>query len=237
MTPLILDKHTGLDAMTAVLTSSDQRYLTEGFVVTEGGRYFGLGTGEQLVRVVTEARIEAARHANPLTFLPGNIPISEHIDRLLASGGEFVACYCDLNDFKPYNDHYGYWRGDEMIRLVARTLVSHCDPRRDFVGHVGGDDFVVLFQSDDWLDRCERVIATFNERALLLFDKDALERGGIEAEDRQGVLRFFKCTTLSIGAVPVRPCVFTKAEQVASAAAAAKHKAKLSSVGLAIESS
>lgn len=236
-TPLVLDKHTGLDAMTTVLTSSDQRYLTEGFVVTEGGRYLGLGTGEQLVRVVTEARIEAARHANPLTFLPGNIPISEHIDRLLASGGEFVACYGDLNDFKPYNDHYGYWRGDEMIRLVARTLVSHCDPRRDFVGHVGGDDFVVLFQSDDWLDRCERIIATFNERALLLFDKDALERGGIEAEDRHGVRRFFKCTTLAIGAVPVRPRVFIRAEQVASAAAAAKHKAKLSSVGLAIESS
>lgn len=234
-TPLLLDKHTGLDALTAVLTSSDQRYLTEGFIVTEGGRYLGLGTGEQLVRVVTEVRIEAARHANPLTFLPGNIPISEHIARLLASGGAFVACYCDLNDFKPYNDHYGYWRGDEMIRLVARTLVLQCDPRRDFVGHVGGDDFVVLFQSDDWLERCERVVASFNEKALTLFDEDALARGGIEAEDRHGVRRFFRCTTLSIGAVRVRPGDYTQPEQVASAAAAAKHKAKLSSLGLAIE--
>lgn len=234
-TPLVLDKHTGLDAMTAVLTSSDQRYLTEGFIVTEGGRYLGLGTGEQLVRVVTEVRIEAARLANPLTFLPGNIPISEHITRLLASGGEFVACYCDLNEFKPFNDHYGYWRGDEMIRLVARVLVSHCDPRRDFVGHVGGDDFVVLFQSDDWLDRCERIVSVFNETALTLFDEDALARGGIDAEDRHGIRRFFRCTTLSIGAVPVRPGTFSRAEQVASAAAAAKHKAKLSSLGLAIE--
>ncbi|MBC7939388.1 MAG: EAL domain-containing protein [Chitinophagaceae bacterium] len=234
-TPLVLDKHTGLDAMTAVLTSADQRYLTEGFIVTEGGRYLGLGTGEQLVRVVTEVRIEAARHANPLTFLPGNIPISEHIARLLASGGEFVACYADLNDFKPYNDHYGYWRGDDMIRLVAKTLVSHCDPRRDFVGHVGGDDFVMLFQSDDWLDRCERIVANFNEKALLLFDEDALARGGIDAEDRHGVMRFFNCTTLSIGAVPVRPGAFVRAEQVASAAAAAKHKAKQSRQGLAIE--
>jgi diguanylate cyclase (GGDEF)-like protein len=233
----MLDKNTGLDAMTAVLTSADQRYLTDGFIVTEGGRYLGIGTGEQLVRVVTEVRIEAARHANPLTFLPGNIPISEHIDRLLASGGEFVACYADLNDFKPYNDHYGYWRGDEMIRLVARTLVSHCDPRRDFVGHVGGDDFVVLFQSDDWLDRCERIVAAFNLKALSLFDADALAHGGIEAEDRHGVRRFFKCTSLSIGAVPVRPGAFTRSEEVASAAAAAKHKAKKSTVGLAIEGS
>jgi diguanylate cyclase (GGDEF)-like protein len=233
--PLVLDRHTGLDAMTAVLTSSDQRYLTEGFIVTEGGRYLGLGAGEQLVRVVTEVRIEAARHANPLTYLPGNIPISEHIARLLASGGDFVACYGDLNDFKPFNDHYGYWRGDEMIRLVARTLVSHCDARRDFVGHVGGDDFVVLFQSEDWFERCERIVAAFNEQARALFDEDAVARGGIEAEDRHGVRRFFGCTTLSIGAVPVRPGQFQRAEQVASAAAAAKHKAKLTHLGLAIE--
>jgi diguanylate cyclase (GGDEF)-like protein len=235
-TPLVLDKHTGLEGMTSVLTSADQRYLTEGFIVTEGGRYLGIGTGEQLVRVVTEVRIEAARHANPLTFLPGNIPISEHIDRLLAAGSDFVACYADLNDFKPYNDLYGYWRGDEMIRLAARTLVSHCDPRRDFVGHVGGDDFVVLFQSDDWLDRCERILASFNANALSLFDADALARGGIESEDRHGVKRFFRCTTLSIGAVPIRPGRFTRAEQVASAAAAAKHKAKASPRGLDIES-
>lgn len=235
-TPLILDKYTGLDALTAVLTSSDQRYLSEGFIVTEGGRYIGLGTGEQLVRVVTEVRIEAARHANPLTFLPGNIPISEHIDRLLAGSGEFVACYADLNDFKPYNDHYGYWRGDEMIRLVARTLVSHCDPRRDFVGHVGGDDFVVLFQSDDWMNRCEAIVMLFNEKARALFDDEALQRGGIDAEDRHGVERFFNFTTLSIGAVPVRSGLFSKAEQVASAAAKAKHKAKAQRLGVAIES-
>lgn len=234
-TPLVLEKHTGLDAMTSVLMSADQRYLTEGFIVTEGGRYLGLGTGEQLVRVVTEVRIEAARHANPLTFLPGNIPISEHIARLLASGGDFVACYGDLNDFKPYNDHYGYWRGDEMIRLVARTLVSHCDPRRDFVGHVGGDDFVVLFQSGDWLERCERIVSSFNQKALSLFDEEALACGGIQAEDRHGVRRFFKCTTLSLGVVTVRPGSYTRPEQVATAAAAAKHEAKRSSMGIAIE--
>jgi len=236
-TPLMLDCHTGLDAMAAVLTSSDQRYLTEGFVVTDNGRYVGLGTGEQLVRVVTEARIEAARHANPLTFLPGNVPITEHITRLLASGGAFVACYCDLNDFKPFNDHYGYWRGDEMIRLVARTLVSHCDPRRDFVGHVGGDDFVVLFQSDDWHARCTKIVSAFNARSHGLYDDLALSRGGIDAEDRQGIARFFPFTTLSVGAVPISPRDFARPEDVASAAASAKHRAKTSATGLAIEMS
>jgi diguanylate cyclase (GGDEF)-like protein len=234
-TPLMLDRHTGIDGLTQVLTSPDQRYLSEGFIITEGGRYLGLGTGQQLVRVVTEVRIEAARHANPLTFLPGNIPISEHISRLLASGGEFVACYGDLNDFKPFNDHYGYWRGDEMIRLVASTLAAHCDSGRDFVGHVGGDDFVVLFQSGDWMERCERIVDAFNRKAIELFDEEALRRGGIEAEDRHGVRRFFRFTTLSIGAVRVAPGRFTQPEQVASAAAAAKHRAKQQQLGLLVE--
>lgn len=237
ITPLLLEKHVGLEGMTAVLTSADQRYLTEGFIVIEGGRYVGLGTGEQLVRVVTEVRIEAARHANPLTFLPGNIPISEHIERLLAGRAPFVACYADLNNFKPFNDHYGYWRGDEMIRLVARTLISHCDPQRDFTGHVGGDDFVVLFQSEDWQSRSEQIVASFNELARTLFDAEAIDRGGIDAEDRYGVMRFFPFTTLSIGAVPAPPGLFSCAEQVASAAALAKHKAKLSNSGLEIDNS
>jgi diguanylate cyclase (GGDEF)-like protein len=234
--PLLLDKHTGLEALTGVLTSPDQRYPTEGFIVTEGGRFHGLGTGEQLVRVVTEVRIEAARHANPLTFLPGNIPISEHISRLIASGGEFVACYGDLNDFKRFNDHCGYWRGDEMIRRVARSIVAQSDARRDFVGHVGGDDFVVLFQSEDWMDRRERIISTLNEKALSLFDDDAMARGGIDTDDRHGVRRFFKFTTLSIGAVRIRAGQYSRPELVASAAAAAKHKAKMSALGLIVES-
>jgi len=224
--PLIVEGDTGIEELTSVLTSPDQRYLSEGFIVTRGGCYLGLGTGQQLVRSVTEARIEAARHANPLTFLPGNIPISQHIDRLLASGREFVAAYADLNQFKPFNDHYGYWRGDEMIRLVARALALHCDPQRDFVGHVGGDDFVVLFQSSDWESRCEAIVNSFNEKALSLFDEAALQAGGIMAEDRHGDMRFHPCTTLCIGAVRIRSGTLSRSEDVASAAASAKREAK-----------
>jgi diguanylate cyclase (GGDEF)-like protein len=156
-----------------ILTSQDQRYLSDGYIVTDNGRYIGLGTGDQLVRAVTETRIEAARHANPLTFLPGNIPISLHMQRLLDNGTEFVACYADLNHFKPFNDHYGYWRGDQMIRLVARLATMHCDARRDFVGHVGGDDFMLIFQSDDWLLRCQAIADAFAHEARLLYDESA----------------------------------------------------------------
>jgi diguanylate cyclase (GGDEF)-like protein len=232
MSPRLIERDHDIEELVGVLTSQDQRYLTEGFIVTDNGRYVGLGTGDQLVRMVTESRIEAARHANPLTFLPGNIPITEHIERLLASGGEFVACYGDLNNFKPFNDHYGYWRGDEMIRLMARCAVGHCDAQRDFVGHVGGDDFILLFQSDDWERRCERLVEAFNTQAQALYDEAGRAAGGIEAEDRHGVVRFFPFTTLSIGSVRVRAGQFRTAELVASAAASAKHSAKLANVGL-----
>jgi diguanylate cyclase (GGDEF)-like protein len=152
----------------------------------------------------------------------------------LNSGVNFVACYADLNNFKPFNDQYGYWRGDEMIRLVARLAQAHCDPRRDFVGHVGGDDFIILYQSDDWRVQCEQFIAEFAKRAVELFDPSARAAGGIEAEDRYGVPRFFPLTTISIGAVKVARDEYANAEQVASEAARAKHDAKTHGVGLLV---
>jgi diguanylate cyclase (GGDEF)-like protein len=234
LSPRLIERNHNVDELVGILTSDDQRYLVDGFIVTNNGRYEGVGTGEQLVRSVTETRIEAARHANPLTFLPGNIPISQHIERLLNSGVEFVACYADLNNFKPFNDQYGYWRGDEMIRLLAKIALAHCDPQRDFVGHVGGDDFIILYQSADWQVQCEQLIAEFSRSAIELFDQAARDAGGIHAEDRYGVSRFFPTTTVSIGAVKIQCNEFTCAEQVASMAARAKHDAKNRGEGLVV---
>jgi EAL domain-containing protein (putative c-di-GMP-specific phosphodiesterase class I) len=93
--PVIIEKSMTVEEMAKLLASDDQRYLADGFVITENGRYAGLGTGEILVRAVTEVRIEAARYANPLTFLPGNIPISSHIARLLSNDVDFHACYVE----------------------------------------------------------------------------------------------------------------------------------------------
>ena len=233
--PRIVELDDSVERLVGILTSEDQAYLREGFIVTEKSRYVGLGTGDQLVRAVTEARVEAARHANPLTFLPGNIPISIHIERLLEAGVGFVACYADLNNFKVFNDRYGYWRGDEMIRLLARLAVSHTDSQVDFVGHIGGDDFLILFQSSDWRARCEQLIESFNEGARALYDDSAQQAGGIEAEDRYGVLRFTPLTSLSIGAVCVARDTYQDTEGIASGAAQAKHFAKQAPKGLWVQ--
>jgi diguanylate cyclase (GGDEF)-like protein len=230
--PRVVEREHSVDELVGILTSQDQRYLLDGFIVTDNGRYVGLGTGDQLVRSVTETRIEAARHANPLTFLPGNIPISLHMERLLKKKVRFVACYADLNNFKPFNDYYGYWRGDEMIRLLSRIAMEQCNAQRDFLGHVGGDDFILLFQSQDWLQRCETLVNDFNARALDMFDAAARKAGGIEAEDRHGVMRFFPCTTVSIGAVAIDGSQYSRAEDVANLAALAKHDAKRAGVAV-----
>ncbi|MCP2820981.1 diguanylate cyclase, partial [Salmonella enterica subsp. enterica serovar Typhimurium] len=95
--------------------------------------------------------------------------ITEHLQRLMAGRASYAASYFDLNNFKPFNDLYGYYRGDEMIKLAARSIQHEADPLRDFVGHVGGDDFIVLFQSEDWQARCERIMARFTAVARGLF--------------------------------------------------------------------
>ncbi|HEY9319347.1 MAG TPA: EAL domain-containing protein [Achromobacter sp.] len=235
--PVLVDLNVSIDQLSHVLISEDQRYLMDGLIITRDGRYDGLATGETLVRSVTEMRIEAARYANPLTSLPGNIPISRHIATLLEDAADFTICYGDLNNFKPFNDVYGYWRGDDMIMLTAEVVKRHCDPLRDFVGHVGGDDFVVLFRSLDWVQRVQRIIAEFNEQAMDLYDDQGRHNGGIEAEDRYGVPRFFPFVTLGVGALTVTPslCERIRPEDIASAAAHVKHKVKHGNLSLVIE--
>ncbi|KAB0631297.1 EAL domain-containing protein [Burkholderia latens] len=236
--PLMIDNATTAEALAMLLASHDQRYLADGFVITEHGRYVGLGTGESLVRAVTEMRIEAARYANPLTFLPGNIPISAHIDRLLARDAGFHACYVDLNQFKPFNDQYGYWQGDEVLKFAATVLAGVCDPQRDFLGHVGGDDFLVLFQRDDWRTRAADAIARFNEGAQRFYTQADRQAGGLRGEDRHGNPAFFGFVTMAIGAVGVpagaNGAMRYSSDEIASVAALAKRRAKQQPDGLAV---
>jgi EAL domain-containing protein (putative c-di-GMP-specific phosphodiesterase class I)/GGDEF domain-containing protein len=235
--PVIIEKSMTVEQMAKLLASDDQRYLADGFVITDNGKYAGLGTGENLVRAVTEVRIEAARYANPLTFLHGNIPISSHISRLLGNDAGFYACYVDLNQFKPFNDQYGYWQGDEVLKFAAAVLADVCDPTRDFLGHVGGDDFLILFQSDDWQARVMRAIHVFNEGAQRFYAPGDRLAGGIHGEDRRGNPTFFGFVTMAIGCVRVEPHggpALYSSEEIASVAALAKRRAKQDATGFVL---
>ncbi|WP_195763587.1 GGDEF domain-containing protein [Duganella guangzhouensis] len=224
--PLIADKNTSLQELSFRMAEADAHHLFNGFIITDQGRYLGMGTGHDLMREITQMQIHAARYANPLTQLPGNVPINEHIDRLLESGCRFAACYFDLDHFKPFNDVYGYRRGDDVIQLTGNILSGYCDPDRDFIGHIGGDDFMVLFQSEDWERRCEAVLEQFSRHVQDFYSTDDRERGGYISEDRQGKKVFYSLMSLSIGAIRVEPHQYYTHHQIAAAATESKKQAK-----------
>ncbi|AQR69373.1 diguanylate cyclase [Janthinobacterium sp. LM6] len=225
-TPLIADHETSLQELSYTMVQSSAHHLFNGFIITEHGRYLGMGTGHDLMREITQMQINAARYANPLTQLPGNVPINEHIDRLLHSGSRFWVCYCDLDHFKPFNDVYGYRKGDDVIQLTGEILSGHCDPNRDFIGHIGGDDFMILFQSEDWETRCQAMLDDFAAAILAYYSSSDCERGGYISEDRQGKKVFYSLISLSLGVIKVEAHQYYTHHQIATQAAEAKKQAK-----------
>src|SRR5574343_87359 len=224
--PLIVDQHATIQELAMMLSLAPKHYLLDGFIVTGEGQYMGVGSSHDLMGMITEMQISAARYANPLTQLPGNVPINEHVDRMLSSGSLFVAAYIDIDDFKPFNDTFGYRRGDDVIQILARLLCDAVDERLDFVGHIGGDDFFVIFRSADWEMRCWQVISRFAEAVNNLLGVDERLRGGYMAENRRGELHFQALPTLSIGVVRIAPGDCESHREVAAAASAAKKQAK-----------
>lgn len=230
---LMMDEHpvvvegnvTAQDAARAI-GSRDRQLFSEGFIITENKIYKGIGWSSELMGLITDLQIRSARYANPLTQLPGNVPISEHVERLLVAGTPFVACYADLDAFKPYNDVYGYRRGDEVIMLLSQILNELVDEEDDFLGHIGGDDFMVLFQSPDWEERCLEALHIFDSRVAHLFEPEHLVAGGFTAEDRRGQIVLHPLPSLSLGCVPVESEIFHSHHDVAAAVAEAKHQAK-----------
>ncbi|MCE9632933.1 MAG: GGDEF domain-containing protein [Methylophilales bacterium] len=224
--PLVVDKSVGLHELSELILQSEPHHLSIGFVITDSGKYLGMASGHDLLRLVTRMQIDAARYANPLTLLPGNVPLNEHIDNLLDNSLPFVACYFDLDNFKAFNDVYGYQKGDEVIQMTGNLLKNMCDPEFDFLGHIGGDDFILLFQNTDWESRCQQLLEKFGEVAPLLYHQEDREQGGIHIENRQGEKVFHPIVSLSIGAVTVEAGRFHSYHEVSAVAAVAKKLAK-----------
>ncbi len=145
---------------------------------------------ELLARVHMNLRRTAqGLEANPLTRLPGNVSIQNEIDARLASGGSFAVCYADLDRFKAFNDHYGFERGDQAIRHTAHILLEAVRKRgnaNDFIGHIGGDDFVIVTTPDLAESICKEVVAQFDGTIPSLYDEQDRAQGHIVHTDRQG---------------------------------------------------
>jgi len=224
--PLVVDQKVPVQELGLILSRSDRRHLQDGFIIVADGCYAGIGNSQDLVALITEMQISAARYANPLTQLPGNVPINEHVDRLLGRLLSFVVVHVDVDHFKPFNDAYGYRLGDDVIQGVAAMLVDVIDAGRDFVGHIGGDDFMIVFQSDDWEERCHTLLQRFDESMPIYFPADDIARGHYLGESRTGEPVRHDLLSISCGALPVAPGAYESHREVATAAAIAKKQAK-----------
>jgi DNA-binding response OmpR family regulator len=149
-------------------------------------------------------RTQAARDLSPLTGLPGNFRIGQEIEQMVSSEARFALVHCDLDNFKAFNDHYGFMRGDEVIRFCARTLrqaaVDVGEPDA-FIGHIGGDDFVALVEAGYAEEFCKRVIDHFDDGILDFYDTADALRGYIEVIDRRGERYAFPVVSISMGVV------------------------------------
>jgi GGDEF domain-containing protein len=147
-------------------------------------------------------RSREMRSQSPLTGLPGNVRIAEEIERRCLADEPFAVMYADLDHFKAYNDHYGFMRGDHVIQTTGRLLqdvtLETAGPSA-FVGHVGGDDFVIVCEPTQVPEVAESVIRGFDAKIPDLYDPEDRERGGIELVNRRGETQSFPLMSISIG--------------------------------------
>ncbi len=217
-----------LQKVSRLLTSRARQRIEEDFIITHNGRYLGLGRVIDVLKLITEQKIQQARYANPLTLLPGNVPIQQCLTRLLQQRREAAICYVDIDSFKPFNDIYGYARGDEVLLCLAQCLNERVDPNHDFVGHIGGDDFMLVLGSADWERRLQLLLEDFQKQCRRFYRAEHLQAGCFIAPNRQGQRQEFALLSLSIGVVHLHPhaCADLDAGQLAELASQAKHQAK-----------
>jgi diguanylate cyclase (GGDEF)-like protein len=225
---LIVDVQQSLQRISRLLTSRARQRLEEDFIITEHGRYLGLGRVIDVLRQITELHIRQAQSANPLTLLPGNISIHECLQRLLKNNLAAHVCYIDIDSFKPFNDVYGYGKGDEVLLGLAQILRELCHEECDFVGHIGGDDFMLVLRSENWRTQLSQLEHRFQRLCIKLYRPEHIKAGGFNAPDREGNWRSYKLIGLSIGvlSVPAHAGQMLDASRLAELASHNKHEAK-----------
>jgi len=188
------------------------------------------GPQELLARVRAKIRrVEVDASLSPLTRLPGNLAIEAELRRRIDAEEPFAVVYIDLDNFKAFNDVYGFTHGDEAIQMLARVTVDVVRRRgshTDFVGHIGGDDFIVVTQSDRAEEIAKEVIAEFDRDIRNLYSAKDLRSGYIETRDRRGALNRFPIMTVSMAIVQNDRGQLSNYAQVGEAAAELKRYAK-----------
>ena len=169
------------------------------------------------------------RRISPLTGLPGNVQIHAELKKRISNKEEFSVLYLDLDNFKAYNDVYGFLKGDEIIKFTADTIMTSIHsliPNNSFIGHIGGDDFIAIVPTLNCEDVCKDIIANFDANVIKFFTEDDVEKGYIEVANRKGVIEQFPLTSISIGVVEADMGRFANILEIGEVGAQVKHMAK-----------
>ena len=169
------------------------------------------------------------RRISPLTGLPGNVQIHAELKKRISNKEEFSVLYLDLDNFKAYNDVYGFLKGDQIIEYTADTILKciHQSFKENyFIGHIGGDDFIAIIPTLDVDNICQLIIANFDEGVTKFFTEEDLEKGYIEVANRKGIIEQFSLTSISIGAVIADKDRFANILEIGEIGAQVKHVAK-----------
>lgn len=223
---LLLEEDLAIEQASLMISEKINNKKVLEFIIVKQGQYKGIGLIIDLLKEITSLQINNARYANPLTLLPGNVPISKKLDYILSTSTPFTVCYIDLDNFKPYNDYYGYEKGDQIILGLADILRAKVNGTDDFIGHIGGDDFILISSSIDWKQQCERILNKFSDWVGYRYRPEDLANGGISGEDRMGEKQFYPLLSISIGCVCLPPPYCKSHHDVAVLTTHAKSMAK-----------
>jgi len=228
--PLVVEADSSLDKVSVCLQSRPEDKLYDLIVVSRRGKYIGTASVMDIVTHLTDLRIQLAANANPLTGLPGNRVIDEKIRAAVQHNQIFVALYLDLDNFKAFNDKYGFERGDAAIKLTAGILKNVTDifgEQDAFTGHIGGDDFIILLtQNVPHVLLAEQIIRSFDAAIRNLYSAEDLAQSCIAVQNRKGQYEKYPIMTISIAIIDSRCNRFTNPLEVAEVAAALKRLAK-----------
>ncbi len=169
------------------------------------------------------------RRISPLTGLPGNVQIQTEMKRRLLKKELFAILYFDLDNFKAYNDVYGFSNGDEIIKFTARVICKSIHNLKDadcFIGHVGGDDFVAIISKTDYDILCQNMILDFDSKVSKYYTQEDIDRGYVEVANRRGIIEQFPIVSISISVVEVDKDKYKNTLEIGEVSAQVKHQAK-----------
>lgn len=222
---MAVDFHTPINAVSSAAMTRPPDKLYDFIVVTKEEKYLGTVTIKDLLQKTTEIEVVNAKFENPLTGLPGNVMIEQKISQCISSGEPYSVIYFDIDNFKAYNDVYGFENGDCIIKLLAQALTAHIPPNQ-FVGHIGGDDFVAVINRGDAGRYCREVIADFKQNAMKYYSQKDIQRNYITAENRHGVVEKFPLVSLSAAGIHETRHRFTSLVELTEELAKLKKKSK-----------